>query len=342
MNENDPADATGRGFLEGLVPAVRQMLRDRRIRRRAKRDWQRFEKNRAAHRAQYQAAGFSVRRHDDVVRTLRQDGFAVLKQAIALDVVAGIRRDLEEHLNHGTCLNPVTNDAARRPGDLSAAEVRLEESLIARGPTAYRHLTNNVAVREPLLNAPSAVGVVFDDRLIDIATDYLDCFPAVGGLNLRKSFANGLGAFDTQYYHCDRNAPMFLKYFVYLNDVDRDGGPFCYVRGSHRDKPKGWNRKYRWTHEEIVDMYGEERVEYLTAQVGDLIVADTTGFHRGTPLVGHDRGMLTVNYVTQPEFDGTHQFQISAATMEALSAKQKATTDFLRVVEPKRGSNLAA
>ena len=32
-----------------------------------------------------------------------------------------------------------------------------------------------------------------------------------------------------------------MKFFLYLNDVDEDGGPFCIVKGSFKNKFEGWN-----------------------------------------------------------------------------------------------------
>ena len=168
--------------------------------------------------------------------------------------------------------------------------------------------------------------------LIDIAAGYLNCIPSIGGINLRKSFVNDLPEFDTLYFHSDENSPKFVKFFFYLNEVDEHGGPFCYVRGSNRKKFRGWRAKYRWSFDEIADKYGKERIVNLTGGVGDLIIADTTGFHRGTKVRSSDRSMLTVDYVVHPEYWNSHaEFEIAADSYARLSAKQKAAADFLRV-----------
>lgn len=153
-------------------------------------------------------------------------------------------------------------------------------------------------------------------------------------MNLRKSYGNSLPEFDTLYFHVDPNSPKFQRFFFYLQDVDLSGGPFCYVQGSHRRRFAGWQRKARWTPEEMAAVYGRENVLQLTARLGDLVVADTNGFHRGTKILASDRAMLTVNYVIHEELDGTQdqsQFPLPRAVYDRLPPLERAVADFLEI-----------
>jgi len=268
-----------------------------------------------------------------VVDQLNRDGFAILKQAVPASRVLPLRDQLERILDSGESLLPVSDDAARKPGDRAAATKFLTAAELKKGQEYLRAHTNYAAVAEPLLNCDQAIPLAFEQQLIDIASGYLECVPAIGGLNLRKSFRNNLPEFDTLFFHVDPNSPKFLKFFFYLNDVDESGGPFCYVRGSHRRRFPGWQRKYRWELDEIAPVYGADNVLLLTAKVGDIIVADTNGFHRGTKITGQDRGMLTVDYVLHQEFSGTQEgFKIDRKRVGALSPAQKQVADFLTVI----------
>jgi hypothetical protein len=194
-----------------------------------------------------------------------------------------------------------------------------------------------IQVLQPLISVEEIHELVFNDFIIDIAGAYLDCFPAFGTCNLRKSFVNDLPEEGTQLYHVDPNSPRFLKFFVYLNDVDIDGGPFCYVKGSHTKKFEingmNWNKQYRWPTEPINQIYGEENVKYLTAKKGDLLVADTNGWHRGTKPISNDRTMLTLDYVCHDEdFDSNRRFQFSKENYNKLSDRHKQLCDFLKIV----------
>jgi len=294
----------------------------------------RFRLERRKRMRRYKGAGFVVDPHSSLINELNQNGFAVLKGAFDKNVLLRIKDELEHHLDNGTCLTRISRDSARIEGDRNAPNTYLDESEMALGQSYFRQHTNYVSVENPLINSPSTIAAAFDELLIDIAAGYLNCIPSLGGINLRKSFVNDLPEFDTLYFHSDENSPKFLKFFFYLNEVDENGGPFCYVRGSNRKKFSGWTSKYRWSFEEIASRYGEDRIVNLTGQVGDLILADTTGFHRGTKVRSRDRAMLTVDYVVHPEYWDTHAgFEIASESYDRLSAKQKAAADFLTVAK---------
>jgi hypothetical protein len=183
-----------------------------------------------------------------------------------------------------------------------------------------------------MVACPTSTAFIFSEPLIDIAAGYLDCMPALGGLNLRESFVNDLPDMETNHFHCDGNSARFLKFFLYLNDVDAQGGPFCYVTGSHAKKPFDWRRKYHWSPEEIETYYGSDAIRVMTANVGDLIIADTTGFHRGVKVLSAPRGMLTIDYVVHREYWlDTPAAVVPSEATKAFSEKQRAAAEFCRV-----------
>lgn len=294
----------------------------------------RFQASKATRWLRHRGVKTDKESYSEIASRLEQDGFFILKSVARKSDLDAIREESEDHLRRGTCLNPVSKDSERFVGEDSCAPAQfLSDDELARGPSYYRHLTNQVSVKDPLVSCRSFVKVALNDLLIDIATAYLGVIPAIGTINLRKSFVNSLLEFDTQLFHSDANSPRFLKFFFYLDDVDREGGPFCYVRGSHRRKFKGWNVKYRWTTNEIARFYSNEDIVELVANVGDLIIADTTGFHRGIKPKMRDRTMLTVNYTIHPEYWRTNgRAKIALRNFERLSPKQKAACDFLEIV----------
>ena len=138
---------------------------------------------------------------------------------------------------------------------------------------------------------------------------------------------------DEFHFHVDvqdyASARRFLAFFFYLNDVDENGGPFCIVEESHRVKFDGCYDKYRWSTDEINTIYGEEKVKYLTANVGDLIIANTTAFHRGTKPISSDRTMITLDWVIHPEFFSNPEFKIAKSKFDNMPDWKKPVLDYL-------------
>ena len=292
----------------------------------------RFERDRRRRRRRYGTRPLDAETRA-VVQQLHHDGTVIIPGLVPQSALDALAEEFEGHLDAGTCLGRAANDASRSPDDLGEPHEFLHDDQLAGGQDACRSLTNFLAVRDPLITCPESGNLALLPQIIDIAAGYLGCTPALGGLNLRKSFVNDLPAFDTLNFHSDPNSARFLKCFIYLHDVDIDAGPFCYVDGSHREKFGGWRSKYRWTPEEIEDRYGAGRVRMMTARAGDVVLADTTGFHRGTKVRARDRSMLTLDYTVHREFGGkTPPSRIGARRFEALSPSDRPIADLLEIV----------
>ena len=225
--------------------------------------------------------------------------------------------------------------------DLVATATVMEE-LWNYHPDNQNNISENIARNEklyiqclqPLISAPEIHPFVFNDLIIDIAGAYMDCYPAFGTCNLRRSFVNNMKEGGNQIYHVDPNSPRFLKFFIYLDDVDENGGPFCYVEGSHTKKfelnGRNWNEQYSWDTNSINQIYGEDKVKYLTAKKGDLLMADTNGWHRGTKPLNKDRTMLTLDYVCHVEFfEEDSKFKMKKEDYNKLENKYKPLCDLL-------------
>lgn len=198
-------------------------------------------------------------------------------------------------------------------------------------------------VEQPMLAVDEFKVFAFDDFIIDVAGAYLDCFPAFNGCNLRTSYVNNLPAGGNQIYHVDPNSPRYLKAFIYLNDVDLDGGPFCCVEGSHKKKFEilgnngvyyNWNEQYSWDEKTIHSIYGEENVKYLTAKKGDLIFCDTNTWHRGIKPTKNERTMITLDYICHiPNHNPESYMAIRRSDYENIDKKYKDLCNLLRILE---------
>jgi len=274
-----------------------------------------------------------------IAATLERDGLVVIPAAVPTGLIDPLYAELEHLLDTGSRLNRVSNDRARARGDERASSSFLSDDQVALGQTGFRDLTNYASVRQPFVDCPSAVPLAFLPICERIATAYLEAPPAVGGANLRKSFVNDIPEFDTLLFHVDPNSPKFLKFFFYLHDVGPGGGGFCYVRGSHRRRFRGWTQKYRWTRGELLTHYPESDFVEVQARKGDLIVADTNGFHAGTKATAADRSMLTIDYLLHRDFYGGSGFHLGQDIIDTHDKNRRHLRDFLTTPAAVAGTN---
>jgi hypothetical protein len=191
-----------------------------------------------------------------------------------------------------------------------------------------------VVVKDPLLHCPTVLEVATSDLIKDTVSGFFGCIPSLGTLNFRKSLVHHKDPVSTQLFHCDQNSVRFLKCFIYLNDVrTSEEGPLTIIPASLDQKPGHWTYKYRWSEDEMTEIYGEGCLTYLCAEAGDLIISRaTSGFHRGTPPLTQERTMLTLNYVVHPEEWKPIDFKMHEHEYLELDNSKKPLCDFIKKV----------
>ena len=111
-------------------------------------------------------------------------------------------------------------------------------------------------------------------------------------------------------WHRDTNMIHQFKSIVYLSDVDENNGPFEYIEGTQWKRTLFEFNQYgvaldqnRVSDEEankILENGKYSKIQFL-AKKGTCLLVDTSGIHRGKPLVKGERYALT-NYVYQDYF----------------------------------------
>lgn len=106
-------------------------------------------------------------------------------------------------------------------------------------------------------------------------------------------------------FHMDDNKKN-LKFFIYLNDVSRDQGPFSYVPTTHGfrgfDKLKRlflWEvflkRRFLYLDKVKSAKIAAQAVE-IVGEAGLVFCADTTGYHRATPVLNGERSVAVISF----------------------------------------------
>ena len=151
-----------------------------------------------------------------------------------------------------------------------------------------------------LVNNDDVWAVATMREFTDIARAYLNTEPILDLVTMWWSLATKASIQEqssaAQLYHFDLDRLRFLKFFVYLTDVGDANGPHSYVSGSHKGfKNSSLQRDGRFSDEEIRRFYPSNEVK-ITGKKGTIFVADTAGFHKGTPLEDGERLIFQLEF----------------------------------------------
>lgn len=113
-------------------------------------------------------------------------------------------------------------------------------------------------------------------------------------------FSDKPDAKAAQYFHFDMDRPKWLKFFIYLTDVQPVSGPHMFVAGSHRSGriPQELLQKgyARLTDEEVSRHFPASDMLEFSAPRGSIIAEDTRGLHKGKHVECGDRLVLQIQY----------------------------------------------
>lgn len=161
---------------------------------------------------------------------------------------------------------------------------------------------------ERVLDCEAAIAVQKDPMLNAIAQHYLGGQANIITTRIWWSFPTR-SASDSDLnkasfkFHFDLDDWRMLKFFFYLNDVDGNGGPHVFVRGSHRKRRVKHQLTLLVGHssEDVLGYYGKSAAIELTGPAGTGFVEDPFGFHMGTLAKDTPRLMMEVGFgVSKP------------------------------------------
>lgn len=150
-------------------------------------------------------------------------------------------------------------------------------------------------------------GIFRDPFIRKALQNYTGCLDPVGFV-----LANKLSYVDNNVgsgggWHRDSLINHQFKAILYLSDVSPDNGPFQYIRSSNTKLSLFYNfikgdsifGKHRFSNNEIdkyLDELPERDLVTITGRKGTLLLVDTKGIHRGSPLVQGFRYALTTYF----------------------------------------------
>jgi len=146
--------------------------------------------------------------------------------------------------------------------------------------------------------------LALDSAVINIIGSYMQMYSRFFHMTLRVTtpMEEGDEAIHSQRWHRDPEDKRMCKLFIYLNDVDKESGPFMYIPGSRHDLMWGSLFPQRSTSGryprpgEVEHAIPKEAVKVCTGQAGTMIFCDTSGLHKGGYSTAKERIMFTAAY----------------------------------------------
>jgi hypothetical protein len=158
-----------------------------------------------------------------------------------------------------------------------------------------------------LIRVPAVQRLIADGALHRIAQDYIGCQPILTSVTLWLDTVSEKKV-SAHNYHYDNDGPSFLKFFIYLNDIDTDGA-HTFIQGTHGHlKPREFDHAGFHDQDKLLKFFGDENEIVFKGPAGMILAEDTAGFHKGTTPKNY-RLLLQLQYATldiphQEEFAG--------------------------------------
>ena len=147
----------------------------------------------------------------------------------------------------------------------------------------------HIVIQKKIFKRRMCFKTITDPVFLEIAKKYLNTNPVLTSVNMWWS-TNYLKKADSeaaQMFHFDLDRIKWLKFFIYLTDVNINSGPHVYVSGTHKPFSKPYKfmlRGYkRILDEEINNSYEQSRINTICGDKGTIIIGDTSCYHKGLP-----------------------------------------------------------
>lgn len=213
---------------------------------------------------------------------LETDGYCLFEACLSADFCDRVVR----HSLQAECL--VLGD------EMATVPEKMRARYDRRTATAAKYLLTE----DDTTDIPEVQELLCDESLLQVAQNYLGAKPIFSGLSLWWSppVKSQPDVEAAQMFHFDMERIRWLRYFIYLTDVDAESGPHCFIKGTHRTGAipaeilrEGYTRQ---SDERILQLYGADAYCQFTGRRGTIIAEDSRGFHKGLMPTGKDRLLL--------------------------------------------------
>ena len=165
------------------------------------------------------------------------------------------------------------------------------------GKDFWKILISSDNIDEHSLIKDFAQNIVFED----IASHYLGTKAVLSNVSLMKSYPTETEPKHSQTWHLDADDSRLVVFYVYINDVTADNGPFEFLPKAAIKKfytPRFF-RKHSFSDEELVLINNRHMDFSITGRAGTMFACDTASYyHRGSRCKSTTRIALSIRYST--------------------------------------------
>lgn len=177
----------------------------------------------------------------------------------------------------------------------------LIDRVMAEIPRDFSGRESNIHSKSPAVRS-----IMYDPGVIELVTDYLGVAPEVYqseliAINRQNRRQIETGVTCTKQFHYDVSDFRALTLFVYLNDVEADGGAHVVIPSTHRSLTLSRYRSRYLDYKEALDRYGEERMVTITGGKGTAFLEDLVNWHKRS-VTNRARYSLSVTYTINRRF----------------------------------------
>ncbi len=162
--------------------------------------------------------------------------------------------------------------------------------------------------KDKIFNSDIAQDLVFNKFFNDICQNYFKSLPIFDHMSLAISAkSKEPDSNAAQLFHFDLERPKWLKFFIYLNDVDENNGPHFFVPKTHKNfgiKKVIRNKGYSRIDDEIIKKFYSE-IKTIKGKKGTLLIEDTRGLHKGSVVKENYRCIALLQF-NNSNFGGEH------------------------------------
>ena len=234
---------------------------------------------------------------EQLVTSVKSNGFYVIKNGLSETVIQGLRQAVSD-----IAVTERTQNGNGYSGKLSEVQTKF-----GRYDIQPKDLMESTYVREFAFSR--------DWKIIgDAIMGYPCVFDGVAAWWMFESDPN-LASLNAQAFHSDRERLSFIKFFVYLTDIDESTGPHVYAGGTHRKRKISFRNDRRYSDKELLDAGMEMTPIY--GKAGTIIVANTQGLHKGVAPTIANHGRLLFQIQVADSLNGMPRDEVETSNWSA-------------------------